>query len=173
MLLWEITKAIDTHCAGLVSGMDCVYNIFKGKQHYKEGIIMETLAAKRFEVCRNHPEKEAIFYLEKLLIEAGYPYHFNFWDELKGRFGEPDKDPESINWNEYPFLIEIGRPATCGISEISVCFNTQEGDPKLLELLDMRMVIDNLDASAEDGELHCDLTAEAAMEIIEKYFKTA
>lgn len=133
---------------------------------------MKSLGEERFEVCRNHPEREAIFYLEKMLIEAGYPYYFNFWEDLRGRFGEPDKDPESIDWNEYNFLIEIGRPAGCGISEISVCFNTQ-GDTELLELLDMRKVIDKADATAEDGELHCGLTAEAAMEIIEKYFLTA
>lgn len=133
---------------------------------------MKSLGEERFEVCRNHPEKEAIFYLEKMLIEAGYPYYFNFWEDLRGRFGEPDKDPESIDWNEYNFLIEIGRPAGCGVSEISVCFNTK-GDKALLELLDMRKVIDDIYANAEDGELHCGLTAEAAMEIIEKYFLTA
>lgn len=133
---------------------------------------MGSLAEKRFEVCRNHPEKEAIFYLEKMLIEAGYPYFFNFWDDLKGRLGQPDADPESIDWNEYGFRIEIGAPTTCGVAEISVCFNTK-GDPELLELLDMRHLINNIDATAEDGELHCGLTAEAVMEIIEKYFKTA
>lgn len=133
---------------------------------------MGLLAEKRFEVCRNHPEKEAIFYLEKMLIEAGYPYFFNFWDDLKGRFGQPDADPESIDWNEYGFRIEIGAPVPCGVSEISVCFNTK-GDPELLELLDMRHLINNIDATAEDGELHCGLTAEEAMEFIEKYFKTA
>lgn len=170
MILWEIFKAVS--CAGLVSGMDCVYNIFEGKQHYKEGVIMKELAEQRFEVCRNHPEKEAIFYLEKMLIEAGYPYYFNFWEDLRGRFGGPDRDPESIDWNEYRFMIEIGAPTTCGVAEISVCFNTK-GDPKLLELLDLRSEVDNIFATAEDGELHCGLTAEAAMEIIEKYFKTA
>lgn len=133
---------------------------------------MKSLGEERFEVCRNHPEKEAIFYLEKMLIEAGYPYYFNFWEDLRGRFGEPDKDPESIDWNEYNFLIEIGRPAGCGVSEISVCFNTK-GDKKLLELLDMRKVIDDIYANAEDGELYCGLLAEQAMEIIEKYFLTA
>lgn len=170
MILWEIIKAVS--CAGLVSGMDCVYNIFEGKQHYKEGVIMKTLAEQRFEVCRNHPEREAIFYLEKMLIEAGYPYCFNFWEDLRGRFGEPDRDPESIDWNQYGFLIEIGRPAACEVAELSVCFNTN-GDPKLLELLDMRSVIDKAGATAADGELQCGLTAEQAMEIIEKYFKTA
>lgn len=133
---------------------------------------MKSLGETRFEVCRNHPEKEAIFYLEKMLIEAGYPYCFNFWEDLKGRFGEPDKDPESIDWENYNFLIEIGRPAACSVAEISVCFNTK-GDPELLELLDMRKVIDNIYADAEDGELHCGLSAEGAMEIIEKYFLTA
>lgn len=132
---------------------------------------MKTLAEERFEVCRNHPEKGSIFYLEKMLLEAGYPYFFNFWEDLRGRFGEPDKDPESIDWNEYNFLIEVGRPAGCGIAEISVCFNTR-GDKKLLELLDMRGAMDKENPTAEDGELHCGLTAEAAMEIIEKYFET-
>ena len=133
---------------------------------------MGSLAEKRFEVCRNHPEKESIFYLEKMLIEAGYPYFFNFWDDLKGRLGQPDADPESIDWNEYGFRIEIGAPVPCGVSEINVCFNTK-GDPELLELLDMRSEANNMLADVTDGILYCGFTAEAAMEIIEKYFKTA
>lgn len=133
---------------------------------------MESLAEKRFEVCRNHPEREAIFYLEKMLIEAGYPYYFNFWEDLRGRFGEPDKDPESIDWDNFNFVIEIGSPVAWGISEISVCFNTK-GDPKLLELLDMRVAAGKENPTTEDGALYCGLSAEAAMEIIEKYFLTA
>lgn len=133
---------------------------------------MGTLADERFNVCRNHPEKEAIFCLEKMLIEAGHPYFFNFWEDLQGHFGEPDKDPESIDWKSYNFLIEIGRPAGYGLSEISVCFNTN-GDPELLELLDMRVAAGMENPTAADGALYCGLSAEEAMEIIEKYFKTA
>lgn len=125
---------------------------------------METIVEERMYVCRNHPKQQQIFHLEKMLIEAGYPYFFNFWEDLRPVFGEPEKDPEGIDWNSYKFLIEVGRPAGYGLSEISVCFN-QEGDRTLLELLDMR--------PAAGGELYRDLTSEGAMEIIEKFFKDA
>lgn len=37
MILWEIYNALDNIHAGLDSGTECVYNIFKReKQHHKE-----------------------------------------------------------------------------------------------------------------------------------------
>lgn len=133
---------------------------------------MKTLAEERMEVCRNHTEKQELFLLEKMLIETEYPYYFNFWEDLRPVFGEPEGDPESIDWNTYNFLIEVGRPAGYGYSQISVCFNTK-GDPKLLELLDMRPAEGKQNPTADDGTLHCGLTAKEAMEIIENFFKTA
>lgn len=121
---------------------------------------MGTLGEERFNVCSNHPDHEQIFYLEKMLIEAGYPYFFNFWEK---------ENPESIDWNTYNFLIEVGMPAGRKYADISVRFN-QEGIKKLLELLDMRPAEGKEGATESDGELHRELAAEQVMEIIEKFF---
>lgn len=131
-----------------------------------------SLIEARFAVCQNHPEKQEIFKLEKLLLEAGHPYYFNFWDALRPTPFEPDGgDPETdIDWDNFNFLIEVGPPVAPCLSEISVCFNTK-GDPKLLELLDMRAAGKKENATADDGTLICGLLAEQAKEIIEKYFK--
>ena len=128
--------------------------------------------AERMEACKNHPEKSEIFWLEQMLIEAGYPYFFNFWEDLRPTSfeqdgGNPEKD---IDWNTYKFLIEVGEPAGHGLSQISVCLNT-EGDSKLLELLDMRPAEGKENVTATDGELHSGITAEEAMEIIKKFFE--
>jgi hypothetical protein len=171
MILWEIFKAMNT---GLVSGRETIYNIFQGKQYYKEGVIMKTMAEERMEVCSGHPERQQIFHLEKMLLEAGYPYYFNFWEELRPtpfrqEGGDPEKD---IDWEHYNFLIEVGRQAGYGYSQISVCFD-KSGDGTLLELLDMRPAEGKKNPTAEDGELHSGLTSEQAMEIIEKFFEMA
>lgn len=117
-------------------------------------------AEEKMEACTEYPEREQIFALEKMLSEAGYPYYFNFREENK----------DDINWDEYKFLIEVGRPAGYALSQISVTFSNGN-DKKLLELLDMRPAGDKEDATAEEGELTIDLTAEQCMEIIEKFFK--
>ena len=130
---------------------------------------MGTLAEERMKACSNHPEKQEIFKLENLLLEAGFPYFFNFWEDLRPVFGEPEGDTESIDWNTYGFLIEVGRPAGSNVAMISVCFNT-EGDPTLLELLDMRPAEGKANPTASDGKLLTGLTAEQAMEIIKKFF---
>lgn len=129
----------------------------------------EVVFPQRMEVCQNHPDKSEIFWLEQMLIKAGYPYYFNFWEDLRPVFGgEKDGDPESIDWNTYKFLIEIGRPAESVICPISVCFSRQ-GDQKLLELLHIGQT-----AGGEPvEELHFELSAEAAMEIIENFFEAA
>jgi hypothetical protein len=170
MILWKIFEAVST---GLASDKENIYNIFQGKQQYKEGDIMKTMAEERMEACAGHPEKQQIFYLEKMLLEAGYPYFFNFWEELRPTPFQEEGDPEKdIDWEHYNFLIEIGRPAGYGYSQISVCFD-QSGDGTLLELLDMRPAEGKKKPTAEDGELYSGLTAEQAMEIIENFFKTA
>lgn len=131
---------------------------------------MSELSEERMKACENHPEKQQIFHLEKMLIEAGYPYFFNFWEDLRPVFGgEEQEDPESIDWDKYRFLIEVGQFAGCGYSQISVCFN-QEGDRTLLELLDMRPAQGMERATAKDGILHRNLTSEDCMRIIEDFF---
>lgn len=133
----------------------------------------KVVLAERMEVCQGHPEKAEMFWLEQMLIDAGYPYFFNFWEDLRAALGgEKDGNPESIDWNSYKFLIEVGQPAGSALADISVCFNTN-GDSKLLELLDMRPAAGNQNATAEDGELHCGLSAEQAVEIIKEFFKSA
>ena len=78
---------------------------------------------------------------------------------------------DDINWEEYNFLIEVGRLAGYNLAELSITFSTGKDKTKL-EVLDMRGAKDNPEAKAEDGELTVDLTAEEAMEIIEKFFET-
>lgn len=132
---------------------------------------MRETAEMKMESCGNHPEKQQIFYLEKMLDEAGYPYFFNFREDLRPIFGgDEDGDPESIDWNSYHFLIEVGQLAGYGLSQISVCFN-RDGDRELLELLDMRAAADIKNPTETDGDLHTDMTAEDCMGIIEKFFE--
>ena len=131
---------------------------------------MNDLVEARMKVCQGHPDQQEIFLLEKFLIESGHPYFFNFWEDLRPVFGgDPDGDPEGIDWNTYKFLIEIGEPAGVGLSRMSVCFSTGN-DPKLLELLDVRPAAGRENPTAADGRLYKDLTAAQAMEIIEKFF---
>ena len=126
-------------------------------------------AGNKKEVWAEYPEKEQIFVLEKMIVEAGIPYHFNFREDLRPTpFGEMSAD--DINWDRYNFLIEIGEPVDNGLSEISVTFSTGN-NKELLELLDMRSAKGKQDIKAEDGELTKDLTAEQCMEIIEKFFE--
>ncbi|MBQ6091652.1 MAG: hypothetical protein IJL07_10355 [Lachnospiraceae bacterium] len=127
-------------------------------------------AEQMMEECAAHPEKQQIFTLEKMLREAEYPFWFNYRDDLRPTpFGEMSAD--DINWEEYNFLIEVGRLAGYNLAELSITFSTGKDKTKL-EVLDMRGAKDNPEAKAEDGELTVDLTAEEAMEIIEKFFET-
>ena len=117
-----------------------------------------------------HPEREEIFKLEELLINEDMPMFFNLREDLRPTpFGEMSAD--DINWEEYNFLIEVGRLAGYNLAELSITFSTGKDKTKL-EVLDMRGAKDNPEAKAEDGELTVDLTAEEAMEIIEKFFET-
>lgn len=173
VILYSIAKALEAyHRTGLDSGTECAYNILKGKQFNKEDKNMDTLIEERMKACKNHPERKEMFLLESLLIESGKPYFFNFWEEIKpDPFNKDGGDIETdIDWDKCNFLIEIGAPVGFGLSEMSVCFNTQ-GDPKLLELLDMRPAADKQNPTADDGELHCGLTAEQAMEFIKDFFE--
>lgn len=163
MILYQIFKAIEAKAAGIDSVPPELYNIIKP---HKEVKAMELMS-----YTENHPEQEQIFYLAKMITEAGYPFYFNFLDDLRPTpFNQDGGNPEAdIIWDEYKFLIEVGRPAGAALSEISITFN-QEGDKTLLELLDMRNAPEG--AAAEAGELTRDMKAEECMEIIERYFES-
>lgn len=158
MILWEIFRAVDL-CAGIDSGAEFVYNILQGKQQYKEGIIMSELAEARMEVCHNHPERQQIFHLEKMLIEAGYPYYFNFWEDLRPTpFNQDGGDPEKdIDWDAYNFLIEVGSGAGDDYAAIAVTFSRD--NKTLLEVVE------------ENRTRYDNYTSEQAMELIEGYFQ--
>lgn len=153
-------------CAGIDTGRNRTYN---NHSTVKEAIAMDF---NLMEFTDKHPEREQIFCLAQMLSEAGYPFYFNFLDDLSpSPFNQDGGDPETdIDWDRYHFLIEIGNQAGRGLSDISVCFN-EYGDDSLLELLDMRPAAGMKDPRAENGQLTCDLTAEQCMEIIEGYFE--
>lgn len=144
--------------AGLDFSAGKEYNNFRENNNEEDNTMRDIMC-----LCEKHPEKAQIFSLVKMLTEAGYSFHFNFLEDLKptpfGQEGNPETD---IDWEKYHFLVEVGEPVEPGLSEISVCFN-QEGDKKLLELLDMRTV--------KTGAIHRDLIAEESMEIIERLCK--
>lgn len=103
-----------------------------------------------------HPEKQLIFKLARALDEELLPYYFNFDDEVKPTpFNLEGNNPESIDWANYPFRIEI---ILRDRKSLSVIFN--HGERKdLLELCDL-----NTD------ELFTDMTVESIIDIAKKYF---
>lgn len=123
-------------------------------------------------ICKKHPERREIFKLAELIDNAGRPYFFNFFEDLRPTpFDHDGGDSETdIDWSRYKFLIEVGNPVGYGLAQMSVCFN-QKGDKTLLELLDMRRAEKLEKPTAMDGDLTRDLTAEAAMKLIEKFFE--
>lgn len=148
--------------AGLDFDPDKEYNNFRENNNEEDSTMRDIMC-----LCEKHPEKEQIFSLVKMLTEAGHPFHFNFYEDLKptpfGQEGDPEKD---IDWEQYQFLIQIGEPVEPGLSEISVCFNRDpEFDMKLLELAYARK------DPKDEVVLYYGLTAEEAMEYIEHFFK--
>ena len=125
----------------------------------------EIVFAERMEVCQNHPERSEIFWLEQMLIKAGHPYFFNFWEYLKPTpFNQDGGDPEKdIDWDTYDFVIEMERMNGNDLTTIDIRF-TPNGE--LLQIMEPL-------PAAGDVKLYSGLTAEAAMEIIEEFFKTA
>lgn len=109
-----------------------------------------------------HSEKEQIFFLEKMIKEAGYPYCFNYNNEM----------PENINWGCYDFKIELGHLAGYDVPMLTIKFSDR-GDTRLLKILDMRRAL------REGRELHFDnaditygKTAQECMRVIERFFDT-
>lgn len=124
----------------------------------------------RIKVCEKHPERKAIFELEQLLSEAGVPYFFNFWEDLRPTPFNPELDPESINWDNYGFLLTVGEPVNFDLAAISVTFNT-DGDSKTLELLDMTEAAKRSETPcAHEGTLYRGLDARSAAEIIKHVY---
>lgn len=133
---------------------------------------MDDMIERRIEVCANHPKQQQIFHLEKMLLEAGFPYYFNFWEELRPTpFNQEGLDPESIDWDNYHFCIEFERGAGMEYPLMSVEIDS-EG---LLFITDMRpAAAQNIPASEIDrvSESYNGLTSEQAMEIIEEFFNS-
>lgn len=133
---------------------------------------MDDMIESRMEVCASHPKQQQIFHLEKMLLEAGFPYYFNFWEELRPTpFNQEGNDPESIDWDNYHFCIEFERGAGMEYPLMSVEIDS-EG---LLFITDMRpAAAQNIPASEIDrvSENYTGLTSEQAMEIIEEFFNS-
>lgn len=122
---------------------------------------MDSLIEARLKVAEKHPEKLEMFKLEAELIKTGLPYFFNFWEDIRPVFGGEEEDPERINWDTYPFWMEIEDPETG--KKIEVCFSKDE--PELL-------VVDEIVPGGR-GATYLSLTAENAIEVIKKYFEGA
>lgn len=121
----------------------------------------------RVAVCATHPKQRNIFFLEKMLLEAGYPYFFNFWEELRPTpfdhdGGDPEKD---IDWEAYHFCIELERPAFAPYPLMSV---EMDADGLLL-ITDMRPAAES---KIPPVVSYRGLSPEQAMEIIKDFFKT-
>lgn len=123
----------------------------------------------KMDTCKDYPERQQLFYLEKMLDEAGYPYFFNFREDLRQSPACEEEAIKNINWATYHFSIEVGQLAGYDLAQLHICFN-HEGDRGLLELLDMRAAGDKENPTARDGELYTDMTAEDCMEIIDRFF---
>ena len=124
----------------------------------------EVISSEYAEVCRNHPEAVEIFKLERLMRDAGFDFYFNVQDESEDIFDD-----------EYEYMIETQTGELIGEcrAPITVFLNRDGEGFNGLELLDMRPARGTDYPTDDDGELHTELSAEQAMEIIEEFFKTA
>lgn len=102
-----------------------------------------------------------IFKLAQLMKEAGFNYYFNYDDDSKAG--------DEVFDEEYEYMIETQTGELIGSRTPITVFQRNDG----LELLDMRPARGKEFPADGDGELHSGLTAEEAMDIIEKFFETA
>lgn len=102
-------------------------------------------------ICENHKEYQQIFYLEKMLKEAGYPYYFNF-----------NEDYPEIIWGKYKMRIDIEQRAGFKKPMLEIFC-----DGGLLKLCDYRL---RQTQETTTGKFFEGLTAEDAMHTIEKIF---
>lgn len=123
------------------------------------------------EVCRNHPEAQEIFKLAQLMTEAGY----DFWSAVycgSNLIGEDILDPdfEDISDEELEYILETQTGELIGdeMAPITVFLG---GGRDGMTLLDMRPARGKACPTEADGELHKNLTAEQAMEIIKEFFE--
>jgi hypothetical protein len=103
-------------------------------------------------ICEKHREYQHIFYLEKMLKEAGYPYFFNF-----------NRDYPDIIWGKYEMQIDIEQRAGFKKPMLEIFC-----DGGLLKLCDYR---ENQTPETAQGKFCDGLTSEDCMQIIEKIFK--
>lgn len=102
-------------------------------------------------LCEEHRRYHQIFYLEKMLKEAGYPYYFNF-----------NADYPDIIWDEYNFRIEIGHKAGYRKPMLEIFC-----DDNMLKLYVYR---NNQTPESEEAEFFDSLMAEDCMLMIEELF---
>lgn len=110
---------------------------------------------------KTHPEATEIFKLEQILEDGGFGFWFSFDDDIQSG--------EEIFDDEYVYIIEIQTGELIGSRAPITVFQRSDG----LEVLDMQPARGKEFPADCDGELHCGLLAEQAMEIIEKFFKAA
>ena len=124
------------------------------------------LSEQRYAAALKHPKQLEIFKLEKLLIAAGRPYYFNFWEDMQPAFGgDPEPDCDSIDWDLYNFQIDVDQHTKAGPVP---CFSVQLSTGEDHTLLDLW----NLHPDAEHDLLK-GLKAEQVVEMIENFFKAA
>lgn len=123
------------------------------------------------EICGEHEQQQQMFHLVQMLSDAGYPFYFNFLEDLApDPFRQDGGDPETdIDWDEYNFFVELERGAGAEYPLLSVSID----DDGLLNLVDMRASAENnlTGDAAEDAAIwHKGITSEEAMDFIEKFF---
>jgi len=132
---------------------------------------MDDMIESRLEVCADHPKQQNIFFLEKMLLEAGFPYYFNFWDDLRPtpynqEGGDPEKD---IDWDNYHFIIELEHGAGMLFPLMSVELDP-EGNLILMDAREAAAAMTLPENLNDVAVFYEGLTPEQAMEIIEKFF---
>ena len=110
---------------------------------------------------KTHPEATEIIKLAEILDDGGFGFYFNLEDDIQSG--------EDIFDNEYEYMIEMQTGELIGSRAPITVFQRSDG----LEVLDMRPARGKEFPADSEGELHCGLSAAQAMEIIEKFFKTA
>ena len=113
-----------------------------------------------------------MFSLVEILEEASFPFFFNLYDDLRPTpFGQ--LSPDKIDWEHYGLAIEVGKPVSVGMGEISIHMSSGE-NKELLQLLDRRPMVEILnmiELKPDDGRLTKDMTAKQCFEVIKKYYE--
>ena len=103
---------------------------------------------------------------------SSFPFFFNLYDDLRPTpFGQ--LSPDKIDWEHYGLAIEVGKPVSVGMGEISIHMSSGE-NKELLQLLDRRPMVEILnmiELKPDDGRLTKDMTAKQCFEVIKKYYE--